>query len=256
MERPRPHPLQLPRLQRRARHRAHRPGAAARLAGLSLYSFNLRTIIPYLPHFYAAGLLTIEISALALLISIPLGLAGALGRTGRNRLLDGAIATYVELVRNVPLLVVLYLLFYALPVSLRLSALQAGVLALAVNSTAFCIEIFRGGLSAIPRGQYEAAASLGLPRVTAFRLIIQPQLLRVVFPSLGNQVISVVLGSSVASVIGVPELTYETLSIGSATFRYFELFVLAAVSYIVAAQVINLVWRAVGRTLGARQPAR
>ncbi len=197
-----------------------------------------------------------EISVVALLISIPLGLAGALGRTSRKRILNDAIAVYVELVRNVPLLVVLYLLFYGLPASLRLSALQAGVLALAVNSTAFCVEIFRGGLSAIPHGQYEAAASLGLHRVLAFRLIVMPQLLRVVFPSLGNQVISVVLGSSVASVIGVPELTYETLSIGSITFRYFELFVLAAIAYIVAAQVISLIWRAVGLALSARQPAR
>ena len=203
-----------------------------------------------------AGLLTIEISVIALLISIPLGLLGALGRTSQIRALRDAIATYVEVVRNVPLLVVLYLLFYGLPNAVRLSAFQAGVLALAVNSTAFCIEIFRGGLSAVPHGQREAAAALGLHRVQAFRLIIMPQLLRVVFPSLGNQVISVVLGSSVASVIGVPELTYETLSIGSITFRYFELFVLAALAYIVAAQAINLLWRLVGLSLSARQPAR
>jgi His/Glu/Gln/Arg/opine family amino acid ABC transporter permease subunit len=191
-----------------------------------------------------------------LLISIPLGVAGALGRTSRVRVLNGAIASYVELVRNVPLLVVLYLLFYALPVGFRLTALQAGVLALSVNSTAFCVEIFRGGLSAIPRGQYEAAASLGLHRVHVFRLVVFPQLLRVVFPALGNQVISVVLGSSVVSVVGVPELTYETLSIGSITFRYFEIFVLAAVFYIVAAQAVGLLWRAVGLALGAPQSRR
>jgi polar amino acid transport system permease protein len=197
-----------------------------------------------------------EISAIALLISVPLGLAGALGRTGRNWYLSRAIAAYVELVRNIPLLVVLYFLFYGMPPGFRLSALQAGVLALSVNSSAFCIEIFRGGLSAIPRGQREAAASLGLHRGHAFRLVVFPQLLRVVFPALGNQVISVVLGSSVTSVVGVAELTYETLSIGSMTFRYFELFVLAAVAYIVAAQVISLAWRGVGHLLGAREPAR
>ncbi len=190
------------------------------------------------------------------MISIPLGLLGAVGRSNRVPILDQAIATFVELIRNVPLLVVLYLLFYALPARIRLTALEAGVLALAINSTAFCIEIFRGGFSAIPRGQYEAASALGLHPVLAFRLVIFPQLLRVVFPALGNQVISVVLGSSVAAVIGVPELTYETLSIGSMTFRYFELFVLAAVCYIIAAQLIGLVWRAAGVFLAARQPAR
>lgn len=179
-----------------------------------------------------------------------------MGRTGHSRPLRALTTAYVELVRNVPLLVVLYLLFYALPAGFRLNAFQAGVLALAVNSTAFCIEIFRGGLSAIPPGQYEAAASLGLHRVHTLRLIIFPQLLRIVFPALGNQVISVVLGSSVASVIGVAELTYETLSIGSLTFRYFELFVIAAVFYIVAAQIIALAWRGVGTFLAAKTPTR
>ena len=121
-----------------------------------MYDFNLRVLLPYLPKFAAGVLLTLEISAVALLISIPLGFFGALMRVSGRRALRTAASIYVEAVRNVPLLVVLYVLFYAVPqYGLRLSAITAGVLALAINSTAFTIEIFRGALSAIAKGQYQ-----------------------------------------------------------------------------------------------------
>jgi len=220
-----------------------------------VYDFNLRVLLPYLPKFAAGVLLTLEISAVALLISIPLGFCGALMRVSNRRALRIGALIYVEAVRNVPLLVVLYVLFYAVPqYGLRLSAITAGVLALAINSTAFTIEIFRGALSAIAKGQYEAAESLGLRRHQTLRLIIFPQVLRIAMPPLGNQVVSVVLGSSVASIVAVPELTYQTFSIGSINFRYFELFVVAAVLYILAVQVINGAWRAFGYAVIGRRP--
>jgi len=151
---------------------------------------------------------------------------------------------YVEVVRNIPLLVVLYVLFYALPVyGVPLNAFTAGVLGLSINSIAFTIEIFRGGFAAIPAGQHEAASALGLGPVQSLLLVIIPQVFRIVLPTLGNQVVSVVLGSAQASIIGVTELTYQTQSIGSATFRYFELFTMAALFYILCAQLIGAVWR-------------
>lgn len=219
-----------------------------------LYDFNLRVLVPYLPALGWGAVYTLEISALAILLSFPLGLAGALMRISSNRLLRGIATTYVETVRNIPLLVVLYVLFYALPTyGLRLSAVEAGVLGLAVNSTAFAIEIFRSGFAAIPGGQYEAARALGLARWPLFRLVVIPQVFRVVLPSLGNQIVSVVLGSAQASIIGVGELTYQTQSIGSATFRYFELFTIAALFYILCVQVIAVIWRVIsGRA--ARAP--
>ena len=219
-----------------------------------LYDFNLRVLVPYLPALGWGAVYTLEISALAILISLPLGLLGALMRLSNNRVARAIGAGYVEAVRNVPLLVVLYVLFYALPASgVRLSAFQAGVLGLAINSTAFTIEIFRGGFSAIPAGQYEAARALGLRQWPLMRLVVVPQVFRIVLPSLGNQIVSVVLGSAQASIIGVGELTYQTQSIGSATFRYFELFTIAALFYILCVQVIAAMWRLVsGRA--ARAP--
>jgi len=209
-----------------------------------VYDFNVRVLLPYLPVFGKGALLTLEISALAILISFPCGLVGALMRISGSPLLRALGTGYVEVVRNIPLLVVLYVLFYALPVyGVPLNAFTAGVLGLSINSIAFTIEIFRGGFAAIPAGQHEAARALGLGPVQSLLLVIIPQVFRIVLPTLGNQVVSVVLGSAQASIIGVTELTYQTQSIGSATFRYFELFTIAALFYILCAQLIGAVWR-------------
>lgn len=209
-----------------------------------MYDFNVRVLLPYLPVLGRGALLTLEISALAILISFPCGLVGALMRISGSPLLRALGTGYVEVVRNIPLLVVLYVLFYALPVyGVRLNAFTAGMLGLSINSIAFTIEIFRGGFAAIPAGQHEAARALGLGPIQSLVLVIIPQVFRIVLPTLGNQVVSVVLGSAQASIIGVTELTYQTQSIGSATFRYFELFTMAALFYILCAQLIGAIWR-------------
>jgi len=187
---------------------------------------------------------TLEISVLAILLSFPLGLFGALMRVADNRLARAIATVYVETVRNIPLLVVLYILFLVLPLyGIRINSLTAGVLGLAINSTAYTIEIVRSGFAAIPPGQYEAARSIGLHPLQVLGLVIVPQVFRIVLPTLGNQIVSVVLGSAQASIIGVGELTYQTQSIGSSTFRYFELFTIAALFYIVCVQLISLLWR-------------
>lgn len=124
-----------------------------------------------------------------------------------------------------------------------INALADGVAALAINSTAFTIEIFRGGFAAVPVAQHDAARALGLRPALIMALVIVPQVFRIVLPPLGNQIVSVVLGSAQASIIGVAELTYQTQSIASSTFRYFELFTIAAQFYIACPQLISLVWR-------------
>ncbi|WP_213992943.1 amino acid ABC transporter permease [Sodalis sp. dw_96] len=214
------------------------------------YQTDFSVLLPYMPQLGQGALLTLWISVLSLLLSFPLGLGGSLLRRSPNRLLRGLTAAYVEIFRNIPIIVVLYLLFFVLPANgVPLTGWQAGVLGLTLNSTAFVIEICRGGLSAIPAGQYEAAQALSLSRSKTFSKVILPQLLRVVFPSLGNQVVMVVLGSAQASIIGVAELTYRTQSIGSVVFRYFEVFLVAALFYIICVQLINLIWRLLGKRL-------
>lgn len=211
---------------------------------MGISDLNLRVLIPYLPVLGWGAVRTLEISALAIALSFPLGLVGGLLRLSDNRLARSIATVYVETIRNIPLLVVLYIFFLVLPLyGIRINALTAGVLGLGINSTAFTIEIVRAGFAAIPPGQYEAARSLGLHRPHMFQLVIVPQVFRIVLPTLGNQIVSVVLGSAQASIIGVAELTYETQSIGSSTFRYFELFTIAALFYIACVQVISLLWR-------------
>ena len=216
---------------------------------MGIYDLNLRVLVPYLPVLSWGAVRTLEISVLAILLSFPLGLVGALMGVADNRLARAIATAYVETVRNIPLLVVLYILFLVLPLyGIRINSLTAGVLGLAINSTAYTIEIVRSGFAAIPPGQYEAARSIGLHRLQVLGLVIVPQVFRIVLPTLGNQIVSVVLGSAQASIIGVGELTYQTQSIGSSTFRYFELFTIAALFYIVCVQLISLVWRlATGR---------
>jgi His/Glu/Gln/Arg/opine family amino acid ABC transporter permease subunit len=211
---------------------------------VGIYDLNLRVLVPYFPVLGWGAVRTLEISVLAILLSFPLGLVGALMRVADNRVARAIATSYVETVRNIPLLVVLYILFLVLPLyGIRINSLTAGVLGLAINSTAYTIEIVRAGFAAIPAGQYEAACSLGLHRLQMLRLVIVPQVFRIVLPTLGNQIVSVVLGSAQASIIGVGELTYQTQSIGSSTFRYFELFTIAALFYIACVQLISLLWR-------------
>ena len=154
---------------------------------MGLSDLNLRVLIPYLPVLGWGALRTLEVSALAIALSFPLGLVGALMRLSDNRLARSIATVYVEVVRNIPLLVVLYILFLVLPLyGIPINALTAGVLGLAINSTAFTIEIIRAGFAAIPPGQYEAARSLGLHRLQMLRLVIVPQVFRIVLPTLGK----------------------------------------------------------------------
>ncbi len=177
-------------------------------------------------------------------------------RTSRYRPLAVAAGAYVEVFRNVPLLVVIYVFFYGLPsLGLQLDSFMSGLAALSVNSTAYVIEIFRGGLAGIPKGQYEAAHSLGMRPHQVLAHVVMPQLFRISFPALGNQVVGLILGSSLVSVVGIAELTSISYKVGSITFRYFEVFVVAAIFYFLAVQVINRFWVFAGNRWLAGAPA-
>jgi polar amino acid transport system permease protein len=218
-----------------------------------MYQFAPWTLLPYAPAFVAAFGQTVFISLVALAVSFPAGLIGAFARTSRVSSVRAIAAIYVELLRNLPFLVLLYLLYFTLPATgLKFDAVASGVLALALNSTAYTIEIFRGGLKAIPDTQYQAAYSLGMRPYQVLIHVVIPQVLRLSFPGLGNQVVAVVLSSSLVSVIGVSELTYRSLVVGSKTFRYFEVLALAGILYLGAIQLIKLGWSWMGMRGGFR----
>src|SRR6185437_1288103 len=203
---------------------------------------------PYIGSMLNALKITLFISVLAVLLSLPIGLTLAFFRTSRYAVLRIPAAIYVEVLRNVPLLVIIYILYYGLPsYGVVLGALTSGVAALTLNGSAYLTEVFRGGLTAIPKGQYEAARSLGLPHRHVLGSVVIPQLFRITFPALGNQVVGLILGSALVSVIGINELTHVSYVIGSKTFRYFEVFVVAGVMYLIAVQLVSRIWGIVGR---------
>jgi polar amino acid transport system permease protein len=216
-----------------------------------MYEFSLRAILPYSRDLPGAILVTVELSLLTMMLSGAIGLGGVLLRRARHPALRFLGASYVEVMRNVPLLVLLYLVYFGIPELLgwQIDSMTAAVAAMTLNAGAYMTEILRAGLIAIPHGQYEAARSQGMTGPQMFRHVIFPQIMRVIYAPLGNQLIGIILGSSLASVIAVAEITSWMSSAGSSSFRYLETFSVACVVYILLCQASNAVRIFSGRLL-------
>ena len=215
-----------------------------------MYQFNLNTILGYVDQLPFAIGMTLLISVQTIVLSLVLGMIGALGRLSDRFVLRFLTAAYVEVFRNIPVLVLLYIVFFGMAqIGLRISNYYSGLIALTLNSSAYMIEIFRSGLIAIPRGQYLAAQSQGMTQLQMFRYVIFPQVIRIVYPPMGNQFIAIVIGSSLAAVIGVQEVANWMFSVGNDTFRYMESFLVAGLIYVALAQTINIFRLILGRLL-------
>ena len=201
-------------------------------------------------------MLTLELSALSMVLSLIVAVFGALARTGGPRPLRWLVAAYVEVIRNTPFLVQVFVIFFGLPaLGIRLDTEVAAVIAMVLNGSAYTIEIVRAGIESIGHGQTEAARALGLHRLQAFRLIILPQALQAVLPPLGSQFILLMLNSSILSVISADELTSAAQDIQSRTFRSFEAYIVATAIYFALSMAFSGVFSAVERFAFAR-PAR
>jgi len=164
-------------------------------------------------------------SIAGLAFGLTLGFVCALGRQSRHVLPRLLASAYVETIRNTPLLVQIFLVFFGLPsLGVKLSAGEAAILALSLNFAAYSGEIVRGGIEAIPRGQIEAAESLGLSRWEVFAHVVILPALEKTWPSLVSQFVLMMLGSSIVSAIGADELTSAANTIQSRTFRPFEVY--------------------------------
>ncbi len=186
----------------------------------------------YLPFIMKGAGLTLGVSAMSIVLAIILALLGALGRLSRNAVANGISGFYISLIRGTPLLVQIYIWYLGLPrLNIVLDAVVAGVLALGVNYGAYMTEIFRAGIQAIGKGQYEAASALGMSRAQTLRKIVLPQAFRIVIPPIGNEFIAMMKDSSLVSVMAVWELTYRAQKIGRQYFRNMETFIIAAAFY-------------------------
>lgn len=197
-------------------------------------------------------LLTLEVSVLALAIALVLGTIVASLRVAPARPLRAAGTAYVEFLRNIPLLVQLFFLYFALPtIGVRLDAFLCGVLALGVYSSAFVAEAIRSGIAAVPRGQLEAALSSGMRYATAMRLIVLPQAVSKTIPPLGNTTLNLIKNSSLVSTISLLDILGTAQLLGARSFQYVPMFVGAAICYLIltipTALAVNLLERRFAR---------
>jgi polar amino acid transport system permease protein len=174
-------------------------------------------------------LLTIATMAIA----VPCGIVVAVLRLYARRPVRALATGYVELFRNLPLILVVYWAFYVLPIltGLGLSPLATGLAALSLNVTAYNAETFRAGINSIRRGQVEAAMALGMTRAQALRRVIVPQALRRILPVLASTWVSLFKDTSLVSVIAVTELAYVSMQVRAQTFRVLEMLTAMAVLY-------------------------
>ncbi|GAA3997548.1 amino acid ABC transporter permease [Deinococcus rubellus] len=199
--------------------------------------------------------LTLAVSLSALLVSVVLGTLLGLLRFFRLPLLAPLGNAYVDIVRGIPLIVLLSVVYYGLPtLGLTLPSFPAAVLALGFYSAAYTSEIVRGGLNSVPTGQIEAGRSLGLSRTQAVRHVVLPQAWRVALPALGNEFISLILGSSLASAVTLQELFSQGRYITNATYRQFEVYAVLAVMYFVLTFILTRIVRWLERRFSRGEP--
>lgn len=209
-------------------------------------------ISKYSSMFGVAAVTTLLLSVFTVMFSFIIGSLLAVMKISSVKPLRWLANVYVEFIRGTPLLVQVYVVFYGLPLigvsvpSFGLlgndfSRLFAGIIALVVNSSAYVCEIVRGGILSIDSGQMEAARSIGFSKTQSMLLIIFPQTIKNILPSLGNEFVSVIKNSSQVSVIGVAELMYTTNTIRSISFRSFEPLIIVSVIYFIMTFIISSV---------------
>jgi His/Glu/Gln/Arg/opine family amino acid ABC transporter permease subunit len=209
------------------------------------YTFHWRPALKALPDMMAGAWITIETAALSMIFGVLIALALTAMRETRNAPLRGFANVWVSVARNTPALFQIYMLYFGLgSFGLQISSGFALLAGITFNNAGYLAENFRGGLKAVPQTQIRAARSLGMTAFQAYRLIVVPQLLRIVFYPLTNQMIWAVLMTSLGVVVGLNnDLTGVTQDYNVRTFRTFEFFALAAIIYYAIAKVIVFVTR-------------
>lgn len=206
------------------------------------------------PSFLGGAVLTLELAFFATVLGALFGTLAAVGRGSRNSLIAGACKVYVETIRNTPLLVQIFLVYFGLAsLGLKLSAFTVAVAALTINVGAYTAEIMRAGFEAIPRGQIEAAEGLALSRLQIYWHIILLPAIEKVYPALTSQFVLLMLASSVCSQISAEELTAVANYIQSDTYRAFETYIIVAVLYVILSLVMRAGFWGLGHVLFPRR---
>jgi polar amino acid transport system permease protein len=214
-----------------------------------MYQLHFGVLIEYLPAIIDGLIITVKISILSIIFGTLIGILGALARISSNSLFKLIANCYVEWIRNTPLLIQILFIYFGLGVFLDLSSLVASVCALSFFSGAYITEIIRAGIQSIHKGQREAALSIGMTENQAMFLVILPQAVKRILPTLAGQFITLIKDSSLVSVIAVTDLTYVAKNIVTTTFRAFEVWLVIAVFYFLLSFVLSLAVRKLERRM-------
>nr|WP_205615173.1 ectoine/hydroxyectoine ABC transporter permease subunit EhuD [Streptomyces harenosi] len=203
-----------------------------------------------MPHFWDGLLVTLEILVLGSLISFVLGLVWALLSRLPSRWVRWPVGAVTEFVRNTPLLVQLFFLFYVLPEwGLTFSALTTGVIGIGLHYSTYTMQVYRAGIEAVPAGQWEAATALNLPRLRTWTAVILPQAVRRVVPALGNYVISMLKDTPLLMAITVLEMLGEARLFSQQNFHFTEPLTVIGVAFVVISYLASLLLRTLERRL-------
>ncbi len=196
---------------------------------------NFELMAQAMPLLLMGAGVTVKITAISVLLGILIGLFIGIARISSNRVIHLIAAVYVDFLRGTPLLVQIFLVYFALPVvtGQRIDPFFAAIAACSINSSAYVAEIFRAGIQSIDAGQMEAGRSLGMTWVQTMRYIIVPQAARRVIPPLGNEFIALLKDSSLVSVIGFEELTRRGQLIIARTYASLEIWLCVAIIYLI-----------------------
>ena len=203
------------------------------------YTLDFTPVIEGLPNLLWACLGTFTLAICGMLLAIGIGIGGVILRQSPIKLLRWLTIAFVELIRNTPFLVQIFFIYFALPLAgIRLDPTPTAIIALGINGGAYAIEIIRGGVQSISKGQVEAGLALGLHKAQVFRLIVLKPALRAIYPSLTSQFILLTLTTSIASAISAYELTSVSQRIESDSFRSFEVYFTVTAFYLVISWVM------------------
>ena len=205
------------------------------------YSFDFASVLAAWPLFLAGAWMTIKLSFPATVLGFVGGTLLAVGRRGSSAWLARMCGAYVEVIRNTPFLVQIFLVFFGLSsLGWKVTAFNAALLSLVINVAAYSCEIMRAGMDAIHKGQLEAAECLGLTRRQVYWHVILRPALEKVYPALTSQFVLLMLATSIASQISVEELTAAAARVQSDTFRPFEAYIVVAVGYLALSLLMRL----------------
>jgi polar amino acid transport system permease protein len=218
------------------------------------YTFDFSFLLTTWPAFLRGAWQTILLAGSSIAIGFVVALVCAIIRSGKSKLAAGLVGAYVEVIRNTPLLVQIFIVYFGLPsLGLKLSAETAAVIALVINTGAYGSEIIRAGIDSIAKGQIEAAECLGLNRLQIYWHIVLVPAVERVYPALSSQFVLLMLSSSITSQISAQELTAEANMIQSETFRSFEVYLIVAAVYLALSVLFRVVLWAIGEVAFVRR---